>query len=468
MKVDIEYKEIFNKKNIITHIAYFSLIMSLIYGIMFYTMISFNKVVYKGIESRIINSGISMLDACIVLNCKTLTIKKDGNIDVYKVNEEGELSLFKSVTEDKYNKYTNHFDFFTSNLNIIMTLNDSEMVIDNGVYSNIIFNTFIMVTIFMAIPSLLLYVYIVTRLNIRQRLNKGLYKSELETRLQRDLTEVLHHELGVPISIIETNVDELIYRLYPCKIDKTKICRYATLAEDRTFLKCDHCINSKRMTDNDRENILLFSDLRFAVDRVKSILKIISNSKKIRFSNGTVPIFAICENIVSSINSFKLRKISADYINADIIKKYSVIAELGNGNILNILHVLMNNSIEAGANKVTIESKLVNDNTLKLTITDNGIGVRDSKGKPIIDKHIFDYGYTTKDESCSRFNSKSIGLKILDFLGFTISSNKPKRGIGLFISKSIIQKVGGDIILKETSETGTTFELIIPVKKTRL
>ena len=471
MKVDIEYKEIFNKKNIIRHILYFSLTMIFVYGVIYYTMVSFTQGVYKRMEKRIDQSDLSIIDVCYILGCSSLTHKENGLVQIFKLDENGSLYKYKSIVESNYeSKSKDSLDYLLFKpLKITMTFSTSQIELDDSVYNGILFNIFVFITILTFIPSLGLYIYIITRISIKQRLNKGLYKSELESTLQRDLTEVLHHELGVPISVINTNVDELMYRMYSCKVNVNETCELTNSNHDYDDLptKCQYCIKNGKVSEYDLENITLFKDLKLAIDRINSILKIISNSKKIRFSNGTVPIYAICENIISSINSFKLRKIKASYVNIDILKNYSVIAELGNGNLLNILHVLINNSVEAGATEILIEPYLDSHDVMWLYISDNGGGIRDAKGRCILDNNIFKFGYTTKDDDCSRYDKSSLFIKILDILGFTIRSEKPKRGIGLYISRSILQKIGGDIKLMSTSENGTKFKLIIPIKETK-
>lgn len=468
MKPDITHSEIFSIRSIITHILIYLLSIFILYGVIFHTIISFNKSMwYESNNNKIIPMS-EVIDICSVLHCKVIALENGEYIDIFKVDSDKNVLYEKSIKNiDKIKSTIPYSKFIPDSFIAFKSINGSNIFLENGIYNRMIVTTFIIISIFLTIPSLFIYVYIMVKINIRSRLNKGLYKSELETRLQRDLTEVLHHELGVPISIIETNIDELIYRFYPCKNDKSKACITVASTGNSETDECANCKFKRELSDFDKENIIIIKDLLFALDRIKSILKIISNSKRIRFSNGTVPIYAICENIVSSINSFKLRKISADYINVDLIKNYSVKAELGNGNLLNILHVLVNNAIEAGADKVVITSKLLDDDRMSILIKDNGTGIRDSNNKCVLDNKIFTYGYTTKDESNNRSNCKSLLSKVLDLLGFNLVNKKSTRGIGLYISKSILEKVGGDIKLIATTPHGTTFEIIIPIKKTK-
>lgn len=466
MKPDISYSEIFNFKNVCIHLFYFIMIMSLLYSIMLYVVISFNKEVYTNLETSLVESNISIIDTCKVVKCEKIAIKKDDTVWLYNVSKNGVFEFNKAVPVEDYK--ANKKGLLNPKLNMVMEFENYEIIIDNGVYNSVLVNSFIIVSIFIFIPYALLYIYFAIKINIKNRLNKGLFKSELETRLQRDLTEVLHHELGAPITVLETNVNELSYLLYPCKKDITKVC--SLIPDDNSVMKskCRTCERAKFISTIDKEKITLLKDINLAIERIKSILRIISNSKKIRFSNGTVPIYAICENIVSSINSFKIRKLSATYENEEVIRKYSVRHELGNGNLLNILHVLLNNSIEAGADKVVIKAHKVTSEKLELYITDNGSGIRDKNNNIILDKNIFSYGYSTKDADNSRYKPNTWFTRILDILGFTLETNKTKRGIGLYVSKVMLEKVGGSIELVSTSSNGTTFKITFPIKKTKI
>lgn len=468
MKPDITHDDIFSISNITIHVLTYLSSILILYGIIFYTIVHFNKNEWDDSKFNKMLLSYEIIDYCNVLHCRVIGIENDGKIDMYKVNEDNSISYEKTINDvKKINYLIPYSKLIPDSFIVFKSDGGNNIYLENGIYNKMVVLTFILVSIFLTIPSLFVYIYIMVKINIRSRLNKGLYKSELEGRLQRDLTEVLHHELGVPISIIETNVDELIYRFYPCKSDKSKSCAAVTPNKDIEHDKCGECRFKRHLTEFDKENIVLIKDLLFALDRIKSILKIISNSKRIRFSNGTVPIHAICENIVSSINSFKLRKISADYINVDIIKNHSVKANLGNGNLLNILHVLINNAIEAGADKVIIEPKLIDSETMSIKVKDNGTGIRDSNNKCVVDNKIFTYGYTTKDEENNRIKNGTFLSYIVNLLGFNLVNKKSTRGIGLYISKVILEKNGGTIRLVDTNPYGTTFELVIPIKKTK-
>ena len=49
-------------------------------------------------------------------------------------------------------------------------------------------------------------------------------------------------------------------------------------------------------------------------------------------------------------------------------------------------------------------------------------------------------------------------------LNVSLVNRKNTRGIGLYISRNVLREAGGDITLVETSASGTTFCINIPIK----
>ncbi len=77
-----------------------------------------------------------------------------------------------------------------------------------------------------------------------------------------------------------------------------------------------------------------------------------------------------------------------------------------------------------------------------------------------------DYGYVRVDVS-DNGNGVPQGIVGQLFSDF-INSTKPNgNGIGLVICKEIVDRHGGRIFLSETSDEGSTFSIIIPVKDER-
>jgi nitrogen fixation/metabolism regulation signal transduction histidine kinase len=96
---------------------------------------------------------------------------------------------------------------------------------------------------------------------------------------------------------------------------------------------------------------------------------------------------------------------------------------------------LIRNSIQAQADSINVDIS-VKRTKLTVSVEDNGTGIPDQyKDK------IFEANFTTKEKGM---------------------------GIGLKIAKRFMESIKGDIILVESSEKGTNFEIIIPIitKKT--
>lgn len=413
------------------------------------------------------NSNFSTI--CNVFECDSLTFlnKLDNTFFTYRYDKDGNLYTENYGNLQNYKKSQNNLKIskFNTDFDIVFTINSGELIIESAIYKNLLTNIYITFSILLFVPYTILFV-IIYIFKVKQKLlEKGEFKSELETRLQRDLTEMLHHELTSPLAVINSNIEELKNVTIPCIHKENRICSVHLVNDTYHTEYCNTCIYNKTPNDYE-EKIEYFNKIDYAIERIKSILEIISKSKHIRFSNGTVPIYNIMENAIGSINSFKIHKLEAVYTNSNLLKHYSVVKELGNGNFLNILHVLFNNSIEAYATEVNIIASVVDENMIQILIQDNGSGILDSKGRPNKTDDIFKYGYSAKDENCLRYKAGLL-TRFLDWAGFNyVKDNKTTRGIGLFISRETLQKAGGKLELYDTTREGTTFRLLIPVKST--
>lgn len=472
VKPDIQIKDL-KKFNIwASFILGYISVGSLIAIVVFVSITIAISNVYNTYTKAINNGGYDLVMVCKMLSCSNLTIV-DENTNFYAsyiADHDKELNnTGNGYVRDLPNKErVRIFGNITTSLDIVLKTNYGTIIVDSGVYRETMANIAVLFTLIFFVPYTLLYSYIFLKRLKTSLIQKGEFKSELEVRLQRDLTEMLHHELGAPIAIIDSSIHEIAESILPCTHKSKDYCDLGNNNNNNNNNICKKCKIYIEKKEELEPKVELINNITLSLDRIKSILKTISNSKHIRFSNGTVPIFNICENIINSINSFKLHKLDVEYVNPDILKSNSVLRKLGNGNMLNILHVLCNNSIEAFADKVIFEAKLLDVNMLELKVSDNGNGILDKNGLPAKNNDIFRYGYSSKDTN-NKYYRDGIIVKLLNLLGFEVSmDNKTTRGIGLFISRETIRKAGGDIILDHTSEEGTTFKLLIPIKKTKL
>lgn len=451
-KVDLNLKEVFTKKIILTGLFIYILLISIIlasgYGILLKTYSDIYNKYEDGLNVESFKYSTE-LDVCYILDCfKYKTVYPDGSKEYIFVDENGPYH----TSEFRFKEPDMLFNNITSNLNIKVKVKGTEYYINNKYIKEGLYNTFIVVTPLIFIMFTIIYIPLYLKYIKRKLIEKGKYKSELESKLARDLTEMLHHEMGAPLGVIKTQTDELLMNIYPTKFIPIK---KGNSTEDLGLT-----------SEKDLLNVELFRSLYLGITRLESILALIAGAKHIRFSNGTVPIVNIITNIASSVNSFKLKKVLVRGAEDKLFKEYSVIHEYGNGNMLNALHVLFNNAMEASADMIELDGKLITMGSrlmMEIYIKDNGTGILDKYGNPDKSGNIFKYGYTTKGKDYS----EKIIVKILKILGFNlVEIDSPKRGIGLYITKQLLKNVGGDLIIEETGKNGTTFKMTVPVKKT--
>lgn len=451
-KADLNLKDVFTKKIIITGVFIYLLLVSIILSLGYVILVKTYSDIYSKYEEALEEGSFKYnteLDICYILDCfKYKTTFPNGREEFVFVEDDGPYYTSKIRFQEPDILFNN----ITSNLNIKVKVKNTEYYVNNIYIKEGLYNTFIVVAPIIFVLFTIVYVPVYLKYIKRKLIEKGEYKSELESKLARDLTEMLHHEMGAPLGVIKTQTDELLFNLYPKHF--------------RT-IKNGNSLDGLDFTDEkDLLNVELFRSLYLGITRLESILTLIAGAKHIRFSNGTVPIINIITNIASSVNSFKLKKVLVRCHDEKLFKDYSVVHEYGNGNMLNALHVLFNNAIEASAEMIELDARLINDRNkelMEIFIKDNGTGILDKHGNPDLSGGIFKYGYTTKGKD----TSEKLIVKLLKLLGFNlVEIDGPKRGIGLYITKQLLKNVGGDLTLLDTSKNGTTFKLTVPVKKT--
>lgn len=342
--------------------------------------------------------------------------------------------------------------FYISNLQY---LNLGSSIIKDSLVISILFIIILYVTV----------IYFIEKNTVYEKHN---YKYTVENKLQRNITESLYHEMINPLSVIDTIIKDIYATVYGDSYDKynDKI----TFNEDRCELElkevsckgCKKCpltkINYKDLLKNlDSYHPAISS----SINRLFATINLVSGVKKIKYSNGSVPIYTIIENAISSANLLSVNKLKYTIENPEILNVYSVSGKLNNGDLLNILTIMITNSLEAYSDRITISADL-KVNKLILHVKDNGRGIRDSHDKIITNINIFNYGSSSKDPNLK----KSLLEKMLNFISLSFEQKQTTRGVGLFLNKELLKKCDGDILLESTSSKGTQFDIILPVKKT--
>lgn len=372
---------------------------------------------------------------CKLIKCNTIYLLS-SNYSLYTDTTKPDPS-FTKVTGIVFNNYHPLFNkMYTKDGDIIVRYNNQSYFVDDSKYLNNIINLYYIILSTMFVVYIILFIYI---LSIKYKNNiyeKGTYKMYIENKLQRDVTEMIHHEMNMPLAIIRTIIED--FKDSSCYQEHAKKDRY---------------ISEK------------FENMELAIQRIESVLYLLQEAKHIKRNYGTISIYKIIENIIACVNSFNLSKIRAEYYDIDILKSYTTTLDVSSGTLLNIINVMVTNSKEAKASSITFRAH-VNKGIMNLYIQDNGIGIRDKENKIINTDDIFSWGYSSKDNTGRHIIvKKTLLTRILKILRIKLTERSHTRGIGLYVNRSILRRANGDIKLLYTSEKGTTFIISIPVTK---
>lgn len=415
-----------------------------------------------GIYTDTVNEHIKKIDVLyqtegkdLSLLCNAISCKGVVDNTTHYTNVDGILVRDNFNTVDIIKTYSQ----LNKDLDTVIYKDGTYFVIDNSNAIDFIYRITWISTIALYLIMLLMSFNIRKTEMKRDLFEKAVLKNSLETRLQRDITESLHHEMGTPLAIIRSLVNELFKLLYPCEITQSNMCDLKIKHKD--IPECNTCISNTRRREMDGKALMYYEQLTLAGDSLFALQTLIGKGKHINYSNGTVSVFEIVNNVISSSNGFRVRKITPHYFNKDILDNYSC-KTLANGELLIVINTMIINAIEAKATAIEVRGELDEDK-LNLYITDNGRGIRDKHDRPVTDLNIFNYGYSTKNMVGENIQIKGLFRSILVKLGIVTHSNQ-ERGAGLSISKRILLKSGGDIVLTKTDTNGTTFKVTIPTK----
>lgn len=214
------------------------------------------------------------------------------------------------------------------------------------------------------------------------------------------LTENIHHELNTPLTIIENKIEKI-----------------------------------KRIVDTECDDEINVKDFYFinqSLEQIYGVLERMRAFKALRHDKENKTLYDIIDG---ALNALKISNAGFDYFINDKLKNYKLVStNFSNIDLLNILINHFKNSLEANTSKIYV-SFIQDDLFFDIILKDNGNGIK-NKNKI----NIFKPNFSTKAEET------------------TI------RGNGLYINKTIMNGIGGDIELVETSNKGTTFIVKIPMK----
>lgn len=339
----------------------------------------------------------------------------------------------------------------------VIVHNRNLYYVNNDIYLRETINKLNTLLYLLLLPIVIYYCIKVYNIEKKKVLDKRNYKYSIEGQIQRNLTESLYHELNGPLSIIKTLISDLYSSLFFCPNSKS-IC--SRLTNNKDGIKCKDTECSYK--DNRFRDIAdHYQTIEFALERIKSTITLVAKSKDIKYNNENISFYTIVDNVIASCNILSVNKLHSSYENLDILNNYAIAGRLNNGDIMNVLTVLVNNSLEAKATNITISADINNlSNYIGLYVKDNGTGIQDELGNVRANNEIFNYGYSSKEK-----NNLSWFRRFLYRFGIVMKSNTKVKGAGLALNKQLLLSNGGDITIYKTSRSGTTFKLLLPCKK---
>lgn len=398
---------------------------------------------------------------CTMVKCKYLVTPVEGNRISYK-NHNG---MLETTTEHVNTTRRYYFSTFNNDWLTIINYKGDTYLVDDSKFMGLVLDMTLFVMMIAAIFYTITGGIVVYFIDKTSNISKSIFKNELESKLQRDLAESLHHEMGMPLAIIESSITELFANLYPCRWTEDNVCDFAN--EVITSETCASCVMFKPKRSIDKIAIEHYGQIKFGIARLSGVIRLVAGAKHIKYSNGNVSLFMMIENITAKVNSYKVSKFRTVYVNKDLLHKYAVGKGITNGEMLNVFNVMVNNSVEAKASEIIFRAEQVQSGKLDIYVEDNGRGIRDCFDNIVTDETIFKYGYSTKDEKGNQIVSKSWWKKILYKLGLNLVYTGTPRGVGLSVNKGVLAKTGGDLSIVSTSATGTVFKITLPIKEKR-
>ena len=379
---------------------------------------------------------------CSALNC-TYIIKLDnkGKESIYKYNRRlGNIEEVQDIEED----IRHFFLLFFKNIIIEDKENNIAYYIDTNGHEEVLIMLAKYIISICNIVWILFSFVVAFYIYRSSKYRKKLDSMYIEDKLSSNITEMLHHELSAPVAAITATSKNIKYWAG----DNVKDPKHLEYIKNTV------------------------TNLDLVVDRLLSIITQLSTNKHIKRTTERSPIKELIDNCVNNINNVNVKSIALSYgINSiDTLENYRF-KQISNGDILNILNILIVNSMEAMANKIevlAIEGALTDTITIK--IKDNGTGIRDNYGNIAKDPNIiFTYGYSTKGTDTKKANvvNDSKLYRLLTKIGVYVIDTDISRGIGLALVKSTIENYNGNIRIDNTSKDGTIFSITLPAEDIR-
>lgn len=451
-------KSIFSKQNMIKHFLINILLLLSMYIVSFIIIINSYIVIYNQYEYAVNNTNVNYnyniyeasnkykdaMSRCLAINCERIVLKFDADdeddieYNIYKIEYDldTQFNYLKLVEDEEFHTFP-LTKYLTSELRMIIYGEHAIYIMNDNSYLESTLNSTFFIAIIFAVIIIILNFYAAYHSFKNEIYERKNYKTYIENKLQGNVTEMIHHEINAPLSILMSTsylIKEIIER-------------------------------KSELSQEDTDKIM--SSYNYSINRINEIVVFLAKSKHFK-RDENVSIYESIEHVIHGINSTHILKLGISYENCeDILKKYIVGSKLGNAGFMNVVTVLFNNSIEAGANMIIVTSPSKTSEHIFIDFRDNGRGIRDTNGNLFKNsgKIISQYGYSTKDEKGNPVVKKGFIYKILRFFKIKLITTDTTRGIGLYMNKVLLESSNGSIRLLNTSDEGTTFRVKIPITK---
>jgi len=465
-------------------IIIYTLLMGAVLGNNFHNIVYLYKENLKNTIIKTIEeyNEIDLQHICTISNCSEIgfihrdksflvkdgvLIKNKNNKIIDKFWNLKDTYLLKDTLNTAFNKAVHK--------NIMITLPKYDLYLSSNSYVmlNELLNGYFFIYFIFILPITIIFFIYEIKISKQKALDVINTSSILREKNMQILTENIHHELNTPVAIIQGAVlklEQSLKKQYEYSKNCSNVC---TLTKQ--FEKVD------------------FGMIYSSIDQIDTVLQRMSNFKNLKYSNGNKTIMDILNYSANSMNIYKAAHfkiiIDEEFDNWSLKHGENY---LKNEDLLNIISNHLRNSIEASATKIHLHTKITNskrNNSYKLMhifITDNGTGLRDPETGLLLSpnkyQNIFKDYYSSKNKNGKSKIRNSQGI-ILDSL-FILSTKIKKilqslklipeeqpeenvRGVGLYLNKELLRDNHGDLKLRETSENGTVFEIIVPVVKAK-
>lgn len=364
-----------------------------------YTYVSlFGKQIPKEIQQNIYEyQEVDLEHICFIVGCKYIsqdnllyknnstfgTITKSSD-DIYPILEIGKNVYISNNFELYIKSNQQNFNGF-----VVISLMDNFIELKDQ---------FIYIFWIIFILNVMIIIYNANKLHASVLLEKTKSNSLAYSNSITVLTENIHHELNTPLTVI---------------ISK--------------FNKMKKALKEKNIIDFKEDCDLIYT----SINQISDILNTMKNFKSYKNHEEfcLYDILLINMKVMFVTNSEKFEYEIDERLNGIKTDK----EQIGNGILTSIFINLIKNSIEAGASKIKINLKEINNKEVKILFADDGSGV----SKKIINS-LFHEGVSTKNR---------------------------QSGNGLWVNKILMNEANSDISLYSTSSRGSIFLLIFPIQQ---